>query len=369
MNQQAYRRLISDQTVGIAPALLRYLLRVASCFYLGCVVMRNLLYSRGWLKTHRVNAIVISIGNITTGGTGKTPLVIWLYNLLSEKGIPCAILTRGYKTTQSSALKTQNYTDEPAILAGNCPNAQVIINPDRVAAAGQALEKSGAKVLIMDDGFQHRRLHRDLDIVTIDATTPFGYGKFLPRGLLREPLTALKRAHAAVITRCEQVSESELTQIEKKLRQFNPDMIIARSTHTAVSVKSAADTELGLDEFKNKKVFAFCGIANPDAFLNTIKGLGAHLVGSGTYNDHHQYTRSDIAHICQQAGHLGAELVLSTEKDWAKITQFFPLDQSMPFAYLAIQLRFTRGASDAAGSQVKITQLIEKTLAGKILRN
>ncbi|MHC4619456.1 MAG: tetraacyldisaccharide 4'-kinase [Planctomycetota bacterium] len=362
MNQQAYRKVISGQAVGIAPALLRCLLTVASWFYLGCVVLRNLLYSSRWLKTHRVNAVVISIGNITAGGTGKTPLVIWLCNLLRQKGARCAILTRGYKTTQ-------NYIDEPTIIAGNCPDAKLIINPDRVAAARQAIGEFGATVLIMDDGFQHRRLHRDLNIVTIDATSPFGWGKLLPAGLLREPVTALKRAHAAVITRCDQVMDSALTEIEEKLQHINPDMIIARSTHTPVSARGAQNREFGLDEFKNRKVFAFCGIANPDAFLNTLKALGAHVVGSRIYNDHHHYAQNDILHIHHQAGRLRAQLVLSTEKDWVKIAHFLPAETDIPFAYLAIQLGFVEGTADTAGSQAKITRLIEQTLAGKILQN
>ena len=354
-------------------ALLRLLLEVAASGYSIIICLRNFLYSKGWLKTYRANAIVISIGNITTGGTGKTPLVIRLCNQITQnsklktQNYRCAILTRGYKATQDSRPKTQDYGDEPEILTTSCPQARVIVNPDRVAGAAEAVNKFGAKVLIMDDGFQHRRLARDLDIVTIDGTCPFGYGKILPAGLLREPVAALKRADAVVVTRCDQTAESELTQLEEKLQQVNPDMIIARSIHAPVCAKSIGHKEIALEELKAKKIFAFCGIANPDAFLNTIKNIGANLVGSKIYNDHYHYTDSDIVRVLEEAGHLKADLILSTQKGWfsspvfAGASSVIPAQAGIPFAYLAIELRFISGED-------KITRLIEDTLAGKITK-
>ena len=248
--------------------------------------------------------------------------------------------------------------DEPAILAENCPQAKIIVNPDRVAGASEAVNKFGAKVLIMDDGFQHRRLHRDLDIVTIDATCPFGYGKLLPAGLLREPVASLKRADAAVLTRCDQVSESKLCQIEEKLQLINPDMVIAKSIHSPICAKSLAGEEITIEQLKNKKVFAFCGIGNPNAFLNTIKNTGANLVGSKIYNDHYHYTDSDIDDIHNQANRLEADLILSTQKDHTQYairnTQY-----ELPFAYLAVEIKFLTGED-------KLKQLIKDALAGKI---
>ena len=179
MNQYDFGQLVSGQSTGFKSQMLRFPLRVISQVYRTTVVLRNFLYSRGWIKIHHVNAIVISVGNITIGGTGKTPLVIWLYKFLQQNKIRCAILTRGYKATQDTGLKTQNQSDEPEVLVESCPQAIVIVNPDRVAGANEAVNKFGAKVLIMDDGFQHRRLARELDIVTIDSTRPFGYGKLL----------------------------------------------------------------------------------------------------------------------------------------------------------------------------------------------
>ncbi len=370
MNQQTYRKLISGQSTSWFAASSRSALGVAGAVYTIGIRLWNLLYCKGWLKTHRVNAVVFSVGNITTGGTGKTPLVIWLCNKITEnsklkaQNCQCAILTRGYKATQNSKLKTQNYSDEPAILVESCPQAKVIVNPDRVVSAAAAVNKFGANVLIMDDGFQHRRLDRDLDIVTIDAMCPFGYGKLLPAGLLREPATALKRANAVVITRCDQTTAAELAQLEEKLQLINPDIPIARSIHAPVCAKSREHKELSIEELRDKKIFAFCGIGNPDAFLGTIENLRFKMAGSKVYNDHHHYTDNDIADIYEKAGYLGADLILTTQKDWSKIcgSNFSILNsQGVPFAYLVIRLKFISGED-------KITQLIEDTLAGKITK-
>ena len=343
--------------------VLRFFLALAAVGYSIIIRLRNFLYSTGLSKAYRANVPVISIGNITAGGTGKTPLVIRLCNKTKNskfkiQNYNCAILTRGYQT-HTKIRDTR--IDEPAILAESCPDAKVIINPDRVAAAVEAVDRFGANVLIMDDGFQHRRLARDLDIVTIDATLPFGYGKCLPAGLLREPLIALTRADAIVITRCDQTGEKELARLEEKLREVNPNMIIARSIHKPVCAKSSDGKEIGIEDLKDKKIFAFCGIGNPDAFLETVRGVGAELVGSKIYNDHYRYADNDIADIHKQAKNLEADLILTTQKDWFS-TQYAvrSTQYETPFAYLAIELIFTAGED-------KITQLIEKTLAGKIV--
>lgn len=358
-NQQAYRRLISGQTTGLTAACLRFFLTAGSIVYTAVIRFRNFLYCSGWLRIHTASVPVISIGNITTGGTGKTPLVIWLYKFLQQKNVNCAILTRGYKAIQNSKLKTQNYIDEPAILTESCPNAKVIVNPDRVAGADVAINKFNADVLILDDGFQHRRLARNIDIVTIDSTRPFGYGKVLPAGLLREPLRSLDRADAVVLTRCAQTSEAELTKLEDKLRLINPNIIIARSIHAPICAKIKNGEEISIDKLKDKKIFAFCGIGNPDAFLNTIKKIKANLISSKVYNDHHRYTGADITYICENARNLQADCILTTQKDWTKISSLTLPQIDIPFAYLTIELKLT-------ADEGRLKQLIEDALAGKI---
>jgi tetraacyldisaccharide 4'-kinase len=263
---------------------------------------------------------------------------------------------RGYKT---SVQETEQLTDEPAIFSESCPEVKVIVNPDRVAGAEEAAIKFGTKVLIMDDGFQHRRLGRDLDIVAIDATLPFGYGRMLPAGLLREPASSLKRAGAVVITRCDQIAENELSGLEEKLRLINPDMVIARSIHAPAYVKSIDNKEIALEELKARKVFGFCGIGNPGSFLTTIKTTGAELVGSKIFNDHHHYTEACIADIIEQAERLKADLILTTQKDQNKITRPASSKTEIPLAYIGIEIKFLSG-------EEKLWGLIEKTLAGKM---
>jgi len=365
LNQHAYRKLISGRSSGAAAALLRGLLRVAAAGYAAIVRVRNFLYSCGWLKAHRVEAAVISVGNITAGGTGKTPLVVWLCrqiisNFRSQiSDSQSAILTRGYKAAKEPRPGTQNYADEVAILAESCPGSKVIVNPNRLAGAAEAIGRFGAKVMVLDDGFQHRRLARDLDIVTVDAMQPFGYGKMLPAGLLREPLSSLKRAHAAVITRCDQVAVAELDELEKKLRAVNPQMVIARSIHEPICAKLADGSQVGIEQLRGKKVFAFCGIGNPDAFLGTLEALGCKLAGSEVYDDHYQYTQGSLADIFSRAGRLGADLILTTQKDWTKIIGLTTGSNGPPIAYLSIEIRFLAG-------QDQLTSLIKETLAGKI---
>jgi tetraacyldisaccharide 4'-kinase len=397
LNQESYRKLISGES-GCRCPFVGLGLSFAAMIYSLVIRLRNFLYDKGWLKTHRVNATVLSIGNITVGGTGKTPLVIWLYNHINQKSkiknqnCGCAILTRGYKThlakrknwipaprlrgdklapakagagmtgrdTQYALRNTE--TDEPAILAESCPEAKVIINPDRVAGANEAINKFGAKILIMDDGFQHRRLHRDIDIVTIDATCPFGYGRILPAGLLREPITSLKRADAVVITRCDQINETKLRELEEKLQEAKADIIIARSIHKPVRAKLADGKEISIEQLKGIKVFAFCGIGNPQAFLDTIKDIGAETVGSKIYNDHYHYTEKDISDIYEQAKQLGVNLILTTQKDLSRLSiENRKSKIDIPLAYLVIELKFISGED-------KIRNLIVEVLSGRICK-
>jgi tetraacyldisaccharide 4'-kinase len=369
MNNQTYIKLISASETNVGAAVLCSLLTAPELIYSEAIKLRNYLYSKQLLKTYQVGARVFSVGNITTGGTGKTPFVIWLCkqithnSKLKTQNYKCAIMTRGYKTTQNSKLKTQNYTDEPAILAKNCPQAKIIVNPDRVAGATLAINNYGADILIMDDGFQYRRLRRDLDIVMIDATCPFGYGRMLPAGLLREPISALKRADAAVITRCDQTTPNELNTLEETLLKQNANIAIAKSIHAPICARAASDEEISIEELKQKKIFAFCGIGNPQAFLKTIKALGAELIGSKVFDDHYRYTTDCLNTIYTKAGDCGADLILTTEKDWTKITPFDTLKENKrpKLAYLAVEVRFLAG-------EQKLLGLIEDALASKILK-
>jgi len=334
-------------------------LTLLSCPYSAAVRLRNRLYSNGLLKSHHADVPTICVGNLTTGGTGKTPLVVWLCRKIDQKSkikdqkCRVAILTRGYRTRKDEP------TDEPALLAAQCPDVPVVVNPDRVAGAAEAIRTHGAQVLVMDDGFQHRRLARDLDIVAVDATAPFGYGRLLPAGLLREPIAGLKRAHAVVLTRCNQVSEDALTRVEARIREANRDLVVARSIHTPVAVRTSDGEEIPLTRLTDKPVFAFCGIGNPEAFFRTIRELGVVSVGSRTFDDHHNYTAEDLADIHKQATEQQASLVLTTQKDWTKVVRSTLPESPPPLAYLAIDVRITAG-------EEMLTALIDRVLGSRI---
>lgn len=352
MDQQAFKDLISGQTQGATSGFLRSLLRVPALAYGTAVRWRNHLYDRGTLKSRQVDVPVICVGNLTAGGTGKTPLVIWLCGFLRRiTGVNYAVLTRGYKTKQAQA-------DEPALFSRHCPEATVVINPDRVAGARQAIQDHGAGIIVMDDGFQHRRLARDLDIITLDATAPFGYGHMLPAGLLREPLCALTRAQAVVLTRSDQVPDDDLQTIELTLLEINPDLVLAHAAHAPRSVKLRKQPPLPAASLAGKRVFAFCGIGNPQAFFKTLSLLKAELVGTQIYDDHHHCTQADIKSLRDRAARAGAHYLLTTEKNFADV-EILDVSGEMPLGYLEIEFQFTQGEDKLCG-------LIERTLAGKI---
>lgn len=368
MKQRYYREVISGQRLGAAAGVFRFLLSAAKIPYSTVVRVRNRLYSKGLLKRYRSGAVVISVGNITAGGTGKTPLVIWLCRQLEKKEISVAVLTRGYKSKVDKQItkneEKSSRTDEPAIISEGCPPAKVVVNPDRRAGARKAVNKLGSEVLIMDDGFQHRRLHRDIDIVTLDATEPFGYGKLLPAGLLREPIEGLRRADAIVLTRCDQVKEQQLEKIEEKLKAIKNDMIIAKSIHAPVRLIYQDSSQGIIEELNSKKVFAFCGIGNPNSFLQTLKNIGSDVLSFEIFNDHYHYREDDIRRIGKKAKELKADLIITTHKDWSKVRCLLSTSRSgfeMRVGYLQIELQFIEGED-------KLRRLIEKGLESRIFR-
>lgn len=309
--------------------------------------LRNFFYDIGFAKSLGVDAVVISIGNITTGGTGKTPLVIWLCEFIRQRNLPCAILTRGYKA------EAGKFTDEPAILAKSCSEATVIVDADRVRGANKAIADLGVKAIVMDDGFQHRRLQRNIDIVAIDATCPFGYGRILPAGLLRERIKGLRRADAVIITRYDQATSESIEQLEEKIRSIVPNIPIAKAAHVSKYAKALEGETISIEQLKEQKIFAFCGIGNPEAFVKHLKAMGLEIAGSKFYNDHHVYTEQDISDIYEEAKYVDAEMVLATEKDWVKTALLMKHYEDVNFAYLGLELEFSSGVD-------KIEALIDR---------
>ncbi len=363
LDQDQFKAIISGRRADVTARIARFLLRVASLGYSLAVRGRNGLYDLRLLRAHKAKVPVICVGNLTTGGTGKTPLVIYLARLLSKRELHVAILTRGYRSrrTENRGQRTEDSTlsDEPAELAGACPDVPIVVNPDRVAGAGEAIGKHKAQVLLMDDGFQHRRLARDLDIVVIDATVPFGYGHLLPAGLLREPVNGLRRAGAMVLTRCDLATERAVSEIEAQVLQINPDLVIARSVHAPVSVHHADGSNAPLSTLRGRRVFAFCGLGNPASFLRTVEACGGELLGMQTFNDHHSYSDHDLVELNNQARTCGAELLLTSQKDWTKIAALAVPKGPSNLAYLAVEIRFTAGAES-------LTALMDQLLGGTI---
>jgi tetraacyldisaccharide 4'-kinase len=289
------------------------------------------MYRSGLKKRDRAEIPVICVGNITTGGTGKTPMVCWVVDCLRQAGRNPAILTRGYKSREGKS-------EEAELLRSLC-GVEVIVNPDRVKGAHEAVQ-TGADVIVMDDGFQHLRLARDLDIVLIDATAPFGGRACLPAGRLREPLSGLRRARILVITRSDQVGESEIDEITRRLSTAAPDAMTALAMHEPVRLVGPDGEGLPPSSLEGRKAFLFCGLGNPEAFFRTAGSLGADIVGSTSLPDHAHYTPPVVESLNESAKQVGAQIVLTTSKDAVKIDA---KDFDLPLHVLDVRIKITRG--------------------------
>lgn len=287
---------------------------------------RNLLYDKGIFEVHDLRARTISVGNITTGGTGKTPLVIYIANLLAERGETVCILTRGYGrrdpgtrvlVSDLSGIRAsaESAGDEPFEIATKLlGKAIVIADADRIAAAEWAVRKFGATRFVLDDGFQHRKAKRDADIICIDATDPFGGNELLPAGRLRESIGSLKRASAIVITRCDLVSDT--ADLRSKISDLVGSIPIFACRTRIVKIR-AIDSPT---EFNSKdKAFAFCGLGNPDAFFSQLRSAQIDVVGNKDFRDHYVYTQTDVDSLEKQARSCNAEVFLTTTKDAVKL--------------------------------------------------
>lgn len=289
-------------------------LRLASWPYQFGVRCRNASFDRGWKAIHRAPVPIVSIGNLTLGGTGKTPCVEYVSKYYREHGIRVAILSRGYGAEGGR-------NDEAIILEENLPDVPHLQDPDRVSAAHRAVEELESELLVLDDGFQHRRLHRDLDVVVIDATRPPCEDYLFPRGTLREPVGGLHRAGAIILTRCDQVEEAATSAIRHWLDERVPGTPVATTEHLPTELIGGSEPE-PVDSLKGRTVGAFCGIGNPGAFRRTLEGLGARVVEFRAFNDHHAYTREDVEDLTHWAEQLpGDASIATTQKDWVKLRQ------------------------------------------------
>jgi tetraacyldisaccharide 4'-kinase len=274
---------------------------------------RNRLYDRGWKRSFTAAVPVVSVGNLTLGGTGKTPCVEYVARFFRNQDRRIAILSRGYGGEAGR-------NDEALVLEENLPGVPHLQGADRIALARTAAEELESEVLILDDGFQHRRLARDLDIVLVDATDPWGQGFLFPRGVLRESPSGLKRAGMVLLTHCDQAEEKERDQLRQVIGQLAPGVPLAETRHRPVEMINSERISRPAEHLANRQVAAFCGIGNPEAFRKTLTGLGASVVAFKTYSDHHLYSQRDVEDLRNWArGQETASLVMTTQKDLVKL--------------------------------------------------
>ena len=329
--------IMKGQRKGLLAQLITCLLLPWSLVYgLGVFCHRNFYRLRGVYKAPKP---VISIGNITVGGTGKTPLVIWLARNLQDHGLKPVILIRGH---MPQALKD---SDEVDMLNEQIPLIPVLAGGGRVANIVKSKGVLPVDVYIADDAFQHWPLGRDLNIVAIDAGNPFGNGYLLPAGVLREGPSALKRAHVFVLTKTEVLGGIQV--LSSRLKEINPEALIVESRYKSVGVVDVFDSGPAQEGFLNdRSVVGFCAIGDPLSFESSLKNSGAKISKLFGYMDHHVYTKDDIQRMVEFCRARDVEVLVTTHKDAVKLRIFKDLFAGVRLVYIPIQLEITKGADE-----------------------
>ena len=311
-----YRSLISGRRRDPIALVARIGLRIASWPYGWIVALRNARYDHGRYPTFRSTAVVISVGNITTGGTGKTPLVATIARHLRQQHLRVGLVSRGYRSDSSGS------NDEARELYDLLPDVPHIQNPDRVTACQVMVDELDMQVIVADDGFQHRRLERNFDIVVIDATCPFGYGYLLPRGLLRESLRGLRRANAIVISRISKLPEADRLQLRQSLQHWAPQATLSEAEHLPTRLLRHDGSTQSLESLHGQSILAFAGIGNPQPFFDSLVELGAQLIETRSLEDHCGYDKATVHELLQwiqaNASHQPQRIVC-THKDLVKL--------------------------------------------------
>lgn len=310
------------------------------------VKTRIFFYKKGILKSVRLPVHVISVGNITMGGTGKTPVVEYIARYLQRKGKRVAILSRGYAATikqKNSPLEKNVCNDEYLLFQENIPDIPHLLNKDRVKSGLEAIRYFQAEYLLLDDGFQHIRLARDLNIVTIDALNPFGYEYVVPRGMLREPLEELRRADMIMLTHADQCSHDKIKDVIDQLHKIAGDAPIVETVHKPICLESLKGAEtMDVTWLYGKRVFAFCAIGNPVSFRKSIERLGGKLLGFRIFPDHHVYTPSELRELNKEMHRVRPDAVIITQKDRVKMGNTSKL-WDFPLWTLKIEICIVKG--------------------------
>jgi len=354
----------ADQT-PVSP--LASMLYGISLVYGAAQKLRASCYRPKILRSQKLPCRVISVGNITVGGTGKTPMTIYVAQKLQQSGVRVAVISRGYKGSAESGggvvsdgrnllMDSEQAGDEPYLMAGRLKNIPVIVGKNRFAAGMLAISKFQPEVIVLDDAFQHLKLSRDIDLVLLDYTRPFGNTHLLPRGILREPVTALRRATACILTRSPTGPDEAASNTLAGIKTHMPDIPVFTSSHDPYmyTVKSGVSTPFkaishfiaapDADKIKYKKVYGFSGIARNDDFQRTLATLGFNPVGFFEFSDHHKYSWDDLEKMVSIAQAAGAECLITTEKDHARIAHQKPL--SMDLVVVGVRIEFSGDDQD-----------------------
>ncbi len=353
--------LAADKYKGPVFGIIKAFLLLISLVY--GLIIRGLIFLYSF-RQRRLDVKVISVGNITVGGTGKTSLVEYLARYLRQQGRNVAILSRGYKKPSSFCQTSANMDscfrrndttyktmgDEPYMLSQKLGDIPVIVDTNRVKAAGRAIKDYGADTVILDDGFQQWGIIKDLEIVAVDTTNPFGNCHMIPRGFLREPLSCLRRADIFVLTKVD--FGAGLNELKDILKRINPNALIVESIHKPVGLymwaqPSAARDDTGtlflnIDTLKGKQVAAFSGIGDPGSFENLLNSLGAKVSLSFRFPDHHNYTKLDLERIIKGSLSKGIDTIITTEKDAVRLGSLELRAYSLQLLCLRIELTITK---------------------------
>ena len=358
-----------------------------SAVFNGLVQTRLWLYRERFLRDQPLGCLVVVVGNLTVGGTGKTPVVEKFARALADRGRKVAILSRGYKSKapplwqkwwnwltnsaeppprivsdgRSVLLDSEVAGDEPFMLARNLPGVIVLVDKNRVKAGAYAIKKFGCDTLVLDDGFQYLPLKGRLNLLLVDKTNPFGNGHLLPRGILREPVKHLRRASYVFLTKSNGQRDAEL---EELIQRHNPGVDIIECAHRPQYLQRVGTAERQPLEFlRDRRVAAFSGIATPESFEKFLRDLGGQLEQSQRFLDHHRFSGADLEAIFTQAVGAKLDFIVTTEKDAVRIPQGY--EPSLPLYYLRLEIEIIHGAADfdEAISRICFPKTTERTVA------
>lgn len=342
-----FRDLVSGRRRGLGASALRLVLRLAEGPYCLAVSLRNRRYDRGTAEIHRVSVPVVSVGNLTLGGTGKTPMVEWIAKWFRHRDVRVTVVSRGYGAEAGSR------NDEALELEQKLPDVPHVQNPDRVAGALMAIEEFECQVILLDDAFQHRRIARDLDIVLLDALEPFGFGHVFPRGTLREPLLGLSRAHVVVLTRADLLPSADRLRLRDEVHRYATNAAWAEVAHAPKALLAASGGRQPLEMLAGVPIAAFCGVGNPAGFRHTLEICGYRIIAFREFADHYRYTRADVEALAAWSEGLGVDALVCTHKDLVKLG----VDRigSKPLWAVAAEIEFVSGQSEL---EVRLAQLL-----------